>query len=108
MKKQDIVIGKVYVMKVSGFLRPVRVEATCTYGGWSGTNLDTGRTVRIKTAAKLRKEWPNQAVASTDSPDEDLGAKYRRESAHPSGIRVAGYGGTVKENPVEIATPRIE
>ena len=74
MKKADVQIGKVYVMKVSGSLHPVRVEVACTYGGWSGTNLDTGRTVRIKSAAKLRKEWPKVTVASTEGSVKEIPA----------------------------------
>lgn len=56
MKQADIVLGQTYVVKVSGHLAPVRLESVCTYGkGWMGRNTRTGREIRIKTAAKLRR-----------------------------------------------------
>ncbi|MFW5841558.1 MAG: hypothetical protein ACOCZE_13325, partial [Planctomycetota bacterium] len=55
MKKTDVTIGGIYQVKVSGKLVPVRVDEEHPGGGWSGTNQDTGKTVRIKTAQRLRK-----------------------------------------------------
>ena len=58
MKKSgDIQIGKTYIVKVSGHLTPVRLESVSPYGGWAGRNVRTGREVRIRTAAKLRREY---------------------------------------------------
>ena len=57
MKKNEIEIGKVYIMKVSGKLTKVRLVSESPYGGWNGLNLETNREVRIRTAAKLRKEY---------------------------------------------------
>lgn len=56
MKKAEVSVGKTYVMKVSGKLTRVRLDTVCQYGGWNGTNLQTERSVRIKSAAKLRRE----------------------------------------------------
>jgi hypothetical protein len=56
MLKAQVEVGKVYVMKVSGGLTRVRLDSISQYGGWNGTNLKTGREVRIRTAAKLRYE----------------------------------------------------
>lgn len=56
MLKAQVEVGKVYVMKVSGGLTRVRLDSVSPYGGWNGTNLKTGREVRIRTAAKLRYE----------------------------------------------------
>jgi len=56
MKKSEIEIGATYVVKVSGTLAKVRLTRECNYGGWYGTNLGTGREVRIRTAARLRSE----------------------------------------------------
>ena len=54
MKKADVKIGGVYAAKVSGNLVRVRIDREVAYGkGWEGTNLATGRQVRIKTAARL-------------------------------------------------------
>lgn len=56
MLKSQVSIGKTYVAKVSNSLVRVRLDSVCSYGGWNATNLDTNRQVRIKSAAKLRKE----------------------------------------------------
>ena len=54
MKKKDVKIGEVYMAKVSGKSVRVRVDSESRYGGWDGTNLLTGRQIRIKTVARLR------------------------------------------------------
>ena len=56
MKKSEIEIGAVYIAKVSGKLAYVRIIGDSPYGGWCGRNLQTGCSVRIKTAARLRSE----------------------------------------------------
>ena len=43
-------------MKVSGTLAKVRLTGEHPRGGWYGTNLATGREIRIRTAARLRSE----------------------------------------------------
>jgi hypothetical protein len=55
MKKRDIQIGATYIAKVSGVLTRVRITRESPYGGWHGTNLTTGREVRIRGAARLRR-----------------------------------------------------
>ena len=67
MQKQDIHIGSTYIVKVSGTLAKVRITREHQRGGWNGTNLATGREIRIRTAARLRKEVP---PAQEISPDE--------------------------------------
>ena len=42
--------------KVSGTLARVRITREHARGGWFGTNLATGREIRIRTAARLRAE----------------------------------------------------
>jgi hypothetical protein len=54
MKKREVVLGQVYAVKVSGRIQPVQVIAESPYGGWVGRNEQTGREVRIRSAAKLR------------------------------------------------------
>jgi len=49
-------IGERYIAKVSGKLAVVRIDAESEYGGWDATNVATGRAVRIKSAARLRRE----------------------------------------------------
>lgn len=55
MRKHEVEIGQVYLVKVSQKLVPVRIDNKSIYGGWFGTNLKTARQVRIKSAAKLRR-----------------------------------------------------
>jgi len=56
MKKKDVKLGKTYMVKVSGKLVPVRLKSEHWNGGWTGVNTTTGREVRVKTAAKLRRD----------------------------------------------------
>ena len=60
MKKAEVSVGKYYRAKVSGVLTVVRLDSEHHYGGWSATNIATGRQVRIKSAAKLRREVPKE------------------------------------------------
>ena len=56
MKKSEVKIGKTYTAKVSGFVVPVRIESESPHGGWLGRNILTKREVRIRSAARLRRE----------------------------------------------------
>ena len=56
MQKQDVHIGTTYIVKVSGALAKVRITREHDRGGWYGTNLATGREIRVRTAARLRSE----------------------------------------------------
>lgn len=66
MLKKDVSIGKTYVAKISNVLVEVRLDSVSPYGGWNATNLKTGRSVRIKSAGKLRREVKPTA---NDGPD---------------------------------------
>lgn len=54
MKKTEVMIGEWYAAKVSGKIVPVRIEGPSPHGGWYGRNVETGREIRIKSAARLR------------------------------------------------------
>jgi hypothetical protein len=54
MTKAKVSIGTTYIVKVSGSLAKVRITRECAYVGWYGTNLATGREIRIRTAGRLR------------------------------------------------------
>lgn len=56
MKKSEVKIGGKYECRVSGNTVSVRIDRESDYGGWEATNTQTGRKVRIKTAARLRGE----------------------------------------------------
>ena len=62
MKKADIEIGKTYVVKVSGILAPVRITGESRYGGWDGVNTKTNRTIRIKSAQRIRRPWTDPTL----------------------------------------------
>jgi hypothetical protein len=67
MQKHSVKVGTTYIVKVSGTLAKVRLTREHARGGWYGTNLATGREIRIRTAARLRSEaCPAQPI----SPDE--------------------------------------
>lgn len=72
MKSKDVQLGQVYVVKVSGKLTRVRLDSESPYGGWSGTNLETKREVRIKTAAKLRRPADWKQLPAADYLPDDL------------------------------------
>lgn len=56
MKQKEVQVGGIYAAKVSGNVVPVRLDRESRYGGWDATNLQTGRTVRVATAQRLRYE----------------------------------------------------
>ena len=59
MKTQDVQTGSTYIAKVSAVLAKVRITGTSPYGGWNAVNLATGRQIRIRSAARLRRP-PNE------------------------------------------------
>ncbi len=66
MQKQNVHIGSTYIVKVSGALAKVRLTRHVGVRGWYGTNLATGREIRIRTAARLRSEVPHAQEISLD------------------------------------------
>ena len=70
MKKDQVRIGGTYSAKVSGGVVPVRITQETWLGdqhvGWVGTNTATGRSVRIKSAQRLRA--PVGGTSPTSAP----------------------------------------
>lgn len=66
MLKRDVEIGKIYIARISGRLARVKLTGLCNYGGWYALNLETNREIRIKSAAKLRREWVK--AGTTNAP----------------------------------------
>jgi hypothetical protein len=60
MLKRDVKIGAHYAIRhhsdPSHKLSVIRIDSESRYGGYNATKLKTGRTIRIKSAAKLRYE----------------------------------------------------
>ena len=69
MKKANVKVGEVYSAKVSGNVVPVRIDRENPRGGWDGTNLKTKKSVRIKSAQRLRGKaatWPGKKQRDKD------------------------------------------
>ena len=60
MRKNEISVGGTYVCKVSGRLVPIRVVQENPLGGWNAINIITGRGVRVRSAARLRRAVQSQ------------------------------------------------
>lgn len=71
MKKKDVEIGGRYVAKVSGKLTTIQITRENRYGGWHAKNTETGRAVRIRTAARLRRRVPGEFCLSITSSRSD-------------------------------------
>jgi len=64
MKKAQIQVGETYIAKVSGVLTTVRVTGESPYGGWDAVNTRTGRSVRVRSAARLRRACLGRCLAT--------------------------------------------
>jgi hypothetical protein len=85
MKKDEVKVGGVYAAKVSDKVVPVRLDSESQYGGWIGTNLKTGKQVRIKSAQRLRAEVkPTSPPATQEAPTANGVAKGENKAAHKS------------------------
>jgi hypothetical protein len=89
MTAKDVSVGLTYLVKVSDVEVPVTLTRECQYGGWYGTNLKTGHTVRIATAGRLRKQLDGEN-ARTEARKQELADTI----VH-----------TVKENHMPTSTP---
>ncbi len=67
MKKNEVKVGGVYKAKVSNNLVSVKITSENPSGGWSGKNLNTGKTVRIKSAQRLRGPATRPAKPQPDT-----------------------------------------
>ncbi len=67
MKKNEVKVGKLYIAKVSDKLVTVRIDSANTRGGWNATNTATGKTIRIKSAQRLR--GAARGVAKTEESE---------------------------------------
>lgn len=87
MKKANVILGGVYIMKVSDRIARVRLTAISPYGGWVGKNEQTGREIRIRSAQRLR----HPATAAPDAKvywlcdDPAHQRRYAAPCDHPEG-----------------------
>lgn len=82
MKKADVQIGGTYFVKVAGNLVPVKITREHDNGGWEGTSVKTGKTIRIKSAQRLRKCLDDAApvAAKAAKPTQDAKADAGRDT----------------------------
>jgi len=94
MRRDEVQIGKVYLAKVNGKLTRVRLDAESRYGGWDGTNLATGKKVRIKSAQRLRGQTdePNREATPRRRPTKGQ-SKPKRTSGLEAAARVLEEAG---------------
>jgi hypothetical protein len=86
LKKHQVEIGATYLVRVRGIPTKVLVTRRRELGGWYGTNLKTGREIRIKSAQRLRRQTPPVPILPTAEP------RLPSEAAppQPTPQRVAG------------------
>ncbi len=94
MKTNEVKIGEVYSVKVSGRMAAVRIDRDNPHGGWDGTNLKTKKVVRINSAQRLRGKaatWPGKPRArATDGVAETVAAVKKGDLA--KGVTVSTSG----------------
>jgi hypothetical protein len=72
MKKNEVKIGRIYYATVTGKKVQVQIDEEKSGGGWSATNLFTGKKITIKTAGRLQglvpkgKQRNGQAKVTTE------------------------------------------
>ncbi len=71
MKPKDVAIGGLYAVKVSGKIAPVVIDEEHPNGGWVGTNQETNRQVRIKTAQRLCCPWDDYLKGGEDESERE-------------------------------------
>lgn len=93
MKKAEVKVGEVYAVKVSDNMAPVVIDEEHPKGGWTGTNQETNRQVRVKTAQRLRCPWDDylkhgdgdEEAGADTAPSGAVGASARRRL--PAGLQ---------------------
>ena len=79
MKKDQVKIGRLYVAKVSDKLVTVRIDSTHSKGGWNATNTATGKSVRIKSARRLRGVAPRPGKKAEAAGTKDADTRVTRD-----------------------------
>jgi len=98
MKKHEVKLGGEYIVKVSGRLAHVRIDRENPHGGWDATNLITKKSVRIKSAQRLRaraglSKAEVQAAKAAVGTQVGAGAKPVGETARDAKAAPAAAGG---------------
>ena len=100
MNRSEVQIGATYLVKVAGNLVPVKIthEHPSGGGGWEGTSVKTGKTIRIKTAQRLRKRLGDVPGVSADPDTATHAAKAepKRDTGDPVATGSQGGGKEAK------------
>jgi len=102
MRKKDVTIGGMYIAKVSGKLAKVRITGESRFGGWDAINMETGRQVRIRGAARLRRRLD---APKTDATGPTVVAQAATEPAVGTD-GVSERGDATLPNTVDHADPQ--
>jgi len=110
MKKKDVNVGGTYLAKVTDKVVSVRLDAENPHGGWDGTNLATGKKVRIKSAQRLRgparsKKAGEHQKAAAQAEKENARVQAERQ-ASPDGQTASERAMEKVYDPNRCATPR--
>jgi hypothetical protein len=90
MKNSDVQVGATYLVKVADNLVPVKLVREHPSGGWEGVSAKTGKTIRIKSAQRLRKRLADAAPGAAKVPEATQEAKA--EPGRDTGERGANVG----------------
>jgi len=84
MKKSDVKIGNHYKAKVTNKIGTVEILSENPHGGWDAKNLSTGKSVRIKSAQRLRGAAPKPNTVASVAAEEPTPSQpaTQAESTH--------------------------
>jgi len=107
MKKSQVKVGSEYVAKVSGKLAHIRIDNENPHGGWGATNMATKKTVRIKSAQRLRGAVGRLDAGATASGEASnpLEAHYRGQKDAAKTEKAAKVAALRKEVAEKVAQP---
>ncbi|UCG53595.1 MAG: hypothetical protein JSW58_08555 [Candidatus Latescibacterota bacterium] len=92
MRAEEITVGVVYWVKVSGKLAPCRVDCKSTRGGFDVTNLNTNRKIRLRSAGRIRREVSGVELLGLAIADQSKVAKaFFLGSGIVLGVMLAGF-----------------
>jgi hypothetical protein len=96
MKKNEVKVGGLYHAKVSDKVVTVRIDSTNTHGGWNATNTATGKSIRIKSAQRLRGPAKGGAKVEASGAPKAAVAKDAKPEAPAKKARSKKAGGEQK------------
>ena len=92
MKKNEIEIGKTYMAKVTGKIVPIRIFRENPRGGWDAINTETKRTVRVKSAQRLRRkasDFPAKRIVTKAQYEAEATKDAKSPAKRDTGERAA-------------------